>query len=51
MTYFYFNNFDAPLKRTLADSESGEGEGVIDVESTKVNGEIKMPGIREMLKR
>ena len=51
VTYFYFNNFDAPLKRTLADSANGEGEGAIDVQSAEINGEIKMPGIREMLKR
>ena len=41
ITYFFFVNFDAPLLRTIADEENGEGENVvIDVgaESSAVNG-------------
>ncbi len=40
-TYVFFNNFDAPLKRTLADLENGneeEGGAVIDVTAGLANG-------------
>jgi len=42
ITYFYFSNFDAPLLRTLADAENGEGEGLgaMDVASVEENGEV-----------
>jgi len=44
ITYFFFINFDAPLKRTLADEASGEGgENVIidvDAKSSDVKGKL-----------
>jgi hypothetical protein len=40
VTYLYFSKFDAPLLRTLADATNEDGEGVIDNESAKENGEV-----------
>jgi FLVCR family feline leukemia virus subgroup C receptor-related protein len=38
VTYFYFSNFDSPLKRTIADASNGEVGDVIDAEVIQING-------------
>lgn len=41
ITYFYFDKFDSPLRRTMSDAENGgEEASVIDVPSTGVAGEF-----------
>jgi len=40
VTYFYFDNFDAPLLRTMADESVDTTDDAIDVEAVGVNGEF-----------
>lgn len=39
VTYFYFSNFDSPLKRTIADSGNEKEGKVINVEPPQLNAE------------
>jgi len=42
VTFFYFSDFDAPLRRTMADAEHEKGEEVIDIIDVEVEviGEV-----------
>lgn len=51
VTYFYFSNFDSPLKRTIADAANGEDGDVIDVEVAQINGKSTSTGQKLVSKR
>lgn len=51
ITYFYFSQFDSPLKRTIADASNGEVGDVIDAEVIQVNGKSSSTGRKLVSKR
>jgi MFS family permease len=50
VTYFYFDNFDSPLRRTMADAAYNNKKDVIDLEAVGVNDDF-VPAQRDLVSK